>query len=74
MTMAYILAVNPDILSNAIFLESSGDLFGERVFATAISAAIAMLIMGVCAGYPFALIPGMDINALFIFRRAGIGN
>ncbi|MET0114762.1 MAG: NCS2 family permease, partial [Limnospira maxima] len=44
-TMAYILAVNPDILSNAIFLETPGDLFGEIAIATALSAAIATLIM-----------------------------
>ncbi|WP_052055496.1 NCS2 family permease [Myxosarcina sp. GI1] len=66
-TMAYILAVNPDILSNAIFLQESGDLFGELVFATAISAAIATLIMGLYAKYPFALAPGMGINAYFAF-------
>ncbi len=66
-TMAYILAVNPDILSNAIFLEESGDLFGELVFATAISAAISTLIMGLYAKYPFALAPGMGINAYFAF-------
>ncbi|MGD1896903.1 MAG: NCS2 family permease [Phormidesmis sp.] len=66
-TMAYILAVNPDILSNAIFLQSSGDLFGELVFATAISSAIATLIMGLYAKYPFALAPGMGINAYFAF-------
>ena len=66
-TMAYILAVNPDILSNAIFLEESGDLFGELVFATAISAAVSTLIMGLYAKYPFALAPGMGINAYFAF-------
>lgn len=66
-TMAYILAVNPDILSNAIFLSETGDLFGELVFATAISAAISTLIMGVYAKYPFALAPGMGINAYFAF-------
>ena len=66
-TMAYILAVNPDILSNAIFLQESGDLFGELVFATAISSAIATLIMGLYAKYPFALAPGMGINAYFAF-------
>ena len=66
-TMAYILAVNPDILSNAIFLQESGDLFGELVFATAISSAIATFIMGVYAKYPFALAPGMGINAYFAF-------
>ncbi|MGV2830009.1 NCS2 family permease [Myxosarcina sp. GI1(2024)] len=66
-TMAYILAVNPDILSNAIFLQESGDLFGELIFATAISAAISTLIMGLYAKYPFALAPGMGINAYFAF-------
>ena len=66
-TMAYILAVNPDILSNAIFLQESGDLFGELVIATAISSALATLIMGIYAKYPFALAPGMGINAYFAF-------
>ncbi len=66
-TMAYILAVNPDILSSAIFLQESGDLFGELVFATAISSALATLIMGLYAKYPFALAPGMGINAYFAF-------
>jgi len=66
-TMAYILVVNPDILSAAIFLEESGDLFGELVIATAISAAIATVIMGLSANYPFALAPGMGLNAFFAF-------
>lgn len=66
-TMAYILVVNPGILSNAIFLEQSGDLFGELVIATAISAAIATLVMGLLSNYPFALAPGMGLNAFFAF-------
>lgn len=66
-TMAYILAVNPSILSNAIFLQESGDLFGELVIATAISAAIATLVMGLYANFPFALAPGMGVNAYFAF-------
>ncbi len=66
-TMAYILVVNPDILSNAIFLNESGDLFGELVIATGLSAAIATLIMGFYAKLPFALAPGMGINAYFAF-------
>lgn len=41
MTMAYILAVNPNILSSAIFLQQPQDLFGELVIATAISSAIS---------------------------------
>ena len=66
-TMAYILIVNPAILSNAVFLGESGDLFGELVMATGISAAIATLIMGLYAKLPFALAPGMGINAFFAF-------
>ena len=66
-TMAYILIVNPDILSAAIFLNEPGDLFGELVMATGISAAIATLIMGLYAKFPFVLAPGMGINAYFAF-------
>ena len=67
MTMAYILAVNPSILSNAIFLQQPQDLFGELVIATAISSAIASLLMGVVSNYPFAMAPGMGLNAFFAF-------
>lgn len=66
-TMAYILVVNPDILSNAIFLTESGDLFGQLVVATGVSAAIATLVMGLVAKYPIALAPGMGLNAFFAF-------
>ncbi|MDX2215428.1 MAG: NCS2 family permease [Oculatellaceae cyanobacterium bins.114] len=66
-TMAYILVVNPSILSNAIFLQQSGDLFGELVIATAVSAAIATLILGLLSNYPFAMAPGMGLNAFFAF-------
>jgi AGZA family xanthine/uracil permease-like MFS transporter len=67
MTMAYILVVNPLILSNAIFLQTPKDLFSELVFSTAVSAAIGTAIMAVLAKYPFALAPGMGINAFFAF-------
>ncbi len=61
MTMAYILAVNPDILSAAGMDASS-------VFAaTALSAAIGTLVMGLCANLPVALAPGMGLNAFFAF-------
>lgn len=66
-TMAYILIVNPDILSNAIFLNTPRDLFGELVMATGLSAGIATLVMGLYAKLPFALAPGMGINAYFAF-------
>ncbi len=67
MTMAYILIVNPAILSNAIFLNESGDLFPQLVVATAVSAAIGTVLVGLLAKYPFAMAPGMGINAFFAF-------
>lgn len=61
MTMAYILAVNPSILS-AAGMDSS------RVFAaTAIASAIATLCMGLIANLPFALAPGMGLNAFLAY-------
>ncbi len=66
-TMAYILIVNPAILSEAVFLNGPGDLFGELVMATGLAAAIATLVMGLYAKLPFALAPGMGINAFFAF-------
>lgn len=67
MTMAYILIANPFILSEAIFLQTSGDLFGELIIATALASALATLVMGLYAKYPFALAPGMGLNAYFSF-------
>ena len=61
MTMAYILVVNPIILS-------STGMDQNAVFtATALSAAIATLIMALYAKYPFALAPGMGLNAYFAY-------
>lgn len=61
MTMAYILAVNPDILS--ITGMDKHALFTT----TAISAIIATLVMALVAKLPFALAPGMGLNAFFAF-------
>ena len=61
LTMAYILFVNPSILSaagmdkNAVFV------------ATIIAAAIGTLVMGLVANVPFAQAPGMGLNAFFTF-------
>ena len=61
MTMAYILAVNPSILS-ATGMDSGG------VFtATAIASLIGTLCMAFFANYPFALAPGMGLNAYFAY-------
>ncbi len=61
MTMAYILIVNPNILSEA------GMDWGGVFTATALSAVIATLIMAFYANYPFALAPGMGLNAFFTY-------
>lgn len=68
MTMAYILFLNPSILSvtgmdtNAVF------------FATAISAGFVTIAMGLVANFPIALAPGMGLNALFAtVALAGVG-
>ncbi len=61
MTMAYILAVNPDILS------ASGMDKGAVFTATALAAMIATLVMALLAKLPFALAPGMGLNAFFAF-------
>ena len=61
MTMAYILAVNPSILSAAGM--DSGAVFT----ATALAAFIGTLLMAAFANYPFALAPGMGLNAYFAY-------
>ncbi|MGD1821690.1 MAG: NCS2 family permease [Pleomorphochaeta sp.] len=61
LTMAYILAVNPGILSAA------GMEFSRVFAATAIAGAFATLIMGLVANLPFALAPGMGLNAFLAF-------
>jgi adenine/guanine/hypoxanthine permease len=67
MTMAYILVVNPLILSEAVFLNQPKDLFSELVVSTAICSIIGTLVMGLVAKYPFALAPGMGMNAFFAY-------
>ncbi|HDK7158363.1 TPA: NCS2 family permease [Clostridium botulinum] len=61
MTMAYILVVNPGILSQA------GMDFGAVFTATALSAALATMLTGLYAKLPFAQAPGMGLNAFFAF-------
>jgi adenine/guanine/hypoxanthine permease len=60
-TMAYVVVVNPQILSEA------GMPVEGVLFATCISAAVATLIMGLWANYPIALAPGMSLNAYFTY-------
>ncbi len=65
LTMAYIIFVNPSILSAA-------GMPKEAVFvATCLAAAIATLVMALYANYPIALAPGMGLNAFFAFAVVG---
>ncbi|GAB6099971.1 NCS2 family permease [Halanaerocella petrolearia] len=61
MTMAYIIFVNPGIVAEA------GMPFEAVMIATAMSAAFATLSMAFLANYPFALAPGMGLNAYFTY-------
>ena len=61
MTMAYILAVNPNILS------ASGMDAGAVFTATALASLVATLLMAAFANYPFVLAPGMGLNAYFAY-------
>lgn len=60
MTMAYILAVNPSILGEVM---NPGGVF----IATALASVIGTLLMALLANYPFALAPGMGLNAYFTY-------
>jgi AGZA family xanthine/uracil permease-like MFS transporter len=64
-TMAYILFVNPLTLAEA------GLDQGAVFMATALAAAISTLFMGLYANYPFALAPGMGLNAFFAYVMVG---
>ncbi len=61
LTMAYIIAVNPNILSK------TGMDAGALVTATCFSAALGCFLMGLIANLPFALASGMGLNAFFAF-------
>ena len=61
LTMAYIIVVNPQILSQ------TGMDFGAVFVATCVAAAIGTVIMALYANYPIALAPGMGLNAYFTY-------
>lgn len=60
-TMAYIIAVNPSVLSQ------SGMEWGAVFLATIIASIIGTLVMGLFANVPYALAPGMGLNAFFVY-------
>ena len=68
MTMAYILAVNPDILAGA------GMDKNAVMLATCLASFIGTLCMGLLANLPFALSAGMGVNAFFAYTVCGAGS
>ena len=60
-TMAYIIAVNPSVLNQ------SGMEWGAVFLATIIASIIGTLVMGLFANVPYALAPGMGLNAFFVY-------
>ncbi|KAF2959907.1 MULTISPECIES: NCS2 family permease [unclassified Thermotoga] len=71
LTMAYIVFVNPSILVQAVGVDASSPLyqqfFGAFMVATILGSATATLVMAFFANYPFALAPGMGLNAYFTY-------
>lgn len=66
LTMAYIIFVQPAVLSGAFIGQKTGMDFGAVTTATCLSAAIASIIMGLYARYPVAQAPGMGQNFFFV--------
>jgi len=72
MTMAYIVFVNPAILSAAFIPPGAAEadqqlIFRALVAATCLAAAFGTILMGIVARYPIALAPGMGLNAFFTY-------
>src|SRR6266436_6505797 len=67
LTMAYIIFVQPAVLSGKMFGTDTGLDFGAVTTATCVSAALATAIMALYARYPIAQAPGMGENFFFVF-------
>lgn len=68
-TMAYIIIVNPIVLAGPE--TGTGLDYGAVLTATCLAAGAATLLMGLFANYPFALAPGMGLNAFFTYTLCG---
>src|ERR1039457_3185958 len=67
LTMAYIIVVQPAVLSGAMFGMKTGMDFGAIMTATCLSATLATALMALLARYPIAQAPGMGENFFFVF-------
>lgn len=76
MTMAYIIALNPNLLvgfANGTLEGGGGAILWNGVFlATCIASAIGMFVMAFLANKPFAMAPGMGLNSFFAVVVANI--
>lgn len=81
-TMGYILAVNAAILADSggtcdffsnDYTECQNELKKDLIYATAISAGVSTLVMGLTSNLPLALAPGMGLNAYFTYDVVGFG-
>ena len=70
MTMAYIIALNPNLLTG--FGQEGMELWNGVFMATCIASAIGMFVMAFAANKPFAMAPGMGLNSFFAVVVAGI--
>ena len=76
LTMAYILLVNPAMLTLAIgdgTDAGNAQAFSDILFATAVAAFVGCIVMGLWANLPFALAAGMGLNAYFTFTVVNFG-
>ena len=67
LTMAYILFVNPSVLGSG----EAGLPFEQVLTVTALAAGVMTIAMGLVSGYPFALAPGLGLNAVVAFQLVG---
>jgi len=67
LTMAYIIFVQPAVMSGALYGTKTGMDFGAVMTGTCLAAALATLVMAFYARYPIALAPGMGENFFFVF-------
>ena len=71
MTMAYIIALNPNLLTN-FGAEGGPELWNGVFLATCIASAVGMFVMAFLANKPFAMAPGMGLNSFFAYVVANI--
>ena len=72
LTMAYIIFVQPAVLSTDFVGKPTGLDFGAVLVATCLGSALASILMGLLADYPIALAPGMGENFFFVTVVMGL--